>query len=187
MVPTDSWFSPKIELRSSPVHGHGSFATEPVEIGEVVEVWGEWVEGSQVVTYTSDPAAAGSARAEGKVVTQWDDGLYSIEERGAVEGYFLNHSCNCNLWFEDAFTLVARHRVESGEELTIDYALFEDDEQFRAPWRCRCRAQVCRGTVTGQDWQLADVQARYAGHFSPLLAKKIASRSRNLPGRGRVG
>jgi len=54
------------------------------------------------------------------------------------------------------------------------YALFETDEAFRASWRCRCGTENCRGTVTGRDWQLADLQARYVGHFSPLLEKRIA-------------
>lgn len=100
---------------------------------------------------------------------------------GADDGYFLNHSCDPNLWFEDAFTLVARRRVEPGEELTIDYMLFEADESFRASWRCCCGARSCRGTFTGRDWQLADVQARYAGHFSPLLEKRVARERSELP------
>lgn len=173
-APRDSWFSPKIEVRTSPVQGRGSFAAERIEPGEVVEVWGERSDGRLVVTYTTDRDVAESARAQGKDVMQWDDDLYSIEERGADEGYFLNHSCDPNLWFKDAFILMARNPVEPGEELTIDYALFEADDAFRASWRCRCGSVTCRGTVTGRDWQLADVQARYAGHFSPLLEKRIA-------------
>jgi hypothetical protein len=182
-APRDSWFSPKIEVRASPVEGLGSFAVQRIEPGEVVEVWGERADGKLVVTYTADRGLAEGARAKGKEVGQWDDDLYSIEDRGADEGYFLNHSCDSNLWFKGAFTLVARRGAEPGEELTIDYALFEADEAFRAPWACRCGTEYCRGTVTGRDWQLADVQARYAGHFSPLLEKRIASQRSGLPGR----
>jgi hypothetical protein len=181
-APRDSWFSPKIEVRASPVEGRGSFAAQRIEPGEVVEVWGERVNGRLVVIYTADRGLAERARAEGKGVGQWDEGLYSIEEKGADEGYFLNHSCDSNLWFEGAFTLLTRRRAEPGEELTIDYALFEADEAFGAPWLCRCGTEGCRGTVTGRDWQLADVQARYAGHFSPLLEKRIARQRSGLPG-----
>ena len=95
-------------------------------------MWGERADGRLVVTYTADRGLAEAARAEGRDVGQWDDDPYSIEERGAGEGYFLNHSCDSNLWFEGAFTLVARRGAEPGEELTIDYALFEADEAFRA-------------------------------------------------------
>ena len=131
-APRDSWFSPKIEVRASPVGGRGSFAAQRIEPGEVVEVWGERADGKLVVTYTADRGLAEAARAKGKDVGQWDDDLYSIEDRGADDGYFLNHSCDSNLWFKGAFTLLARRGAEPGEELTIDYALFEADEAFRA-------------------------------------------------------
>jgi hypothetical protein len=150
-------------------------------------VWAERANGKPVVTYTADRGLADGARAEGKDVGQWDDDLYSIEDRGADDGYFLNHSCDSNLWFKGAVTLLARRGAEPGEELTIDYALFEADEAFRAPWPCRCGTENCRGTVTGRDWQPADVQARYAGHFSPLLEKWIASQRSGLHGCCQVG
>lgn len=181
-APRGSWFSPKIEVRTSSVEGRGSFAVQRIDPGEVVEVWGERSKEKLVVTYTTDRGPAERARAKGKDVMQWDDDLYSIEDRGADEGYFLNHSCDSNLWFKDAFTLLARRGAEPGEELTIDYALFEADEAFRASWPCRCGTENCRGTVTGRDWQLADVQARYAKHFSPLLEKRIARQRSGLPG-----
>jgi hypothetical protein len=149
-APRDSWFSPKIEVRTSSVEGRGSFAVQRIDPGEVVEVWGERSEGKLVVTYTTDRGLAERARAKGKDVMQWDDDLYSLEERGADEGYFLNHSCDSNLWFKDAFTLLARRGAEPGEELTIDCALFEGDEAFRASWHCRCGTENCRGTVTGR-------------------------------------
>ena len=181
-VPRDSWFSPKIEIRESALHGRGTFATEPIAVGEVVEVWGERTGGKKTVIYTTDLQAVGSARHEGKVVMQWDDDLFSIEEKGADDGYFLNHSCDSSLGFWDAFTLVARREIAPGEEVTLDYALFEADEAFVGRWRCTCGAAACRWTVTGTDWRRGDVQARYAGYFSPLLAKRIA-RAAEAPGR----
>jgi hypothetical protein len=119
-APRDSWFSPKIEVRTSSVEGRGSFAVQRIDPGEVVEVWGERSEGKLVVTYTTDRGLAERARAKGKDVKQWDDDLYGIEDRGADEGYFLSHSCDSNLWFKDAFSLLARRGAEPGEELTID-------------------------------------------------------------------
>lgn len=178
-VPRDSWFSPKIKVGKSPTHGRGTFAAEPIATSEVVEVWGERSGGKQTVTYTSDRSTADAALVEGKVVMQWDDNLFSIEEKGADEGYFLNHSCDSNLGFRDAFTVVARREIESGEELTLDYTLFEADESFTAPWRCACGKEACRGTVTGRGWRRPDVRRRYAGYFSPLLQKRITRSAPN--------
>jgi SET domain-containing protein len=173
-VPRDSWFSPKIEIRESGIHERGTFAREQIAAGEAVEVWGERAGGETTVLYTNDPEAVESARREGKVVMQWDDDLFSIEDKGADDGYFLNHSCDANLGFEDAFTLIARRDIAPGDEVTLDYALFEANEAFLAEWRCACGAETCRRRVTGRDWRRGDVQARYTGYFTPLLEKRIA-------------
>jgi hypothetical protein len=173
-VPRDSWFSPKIKIQGSDVHGRGTFAAERIAAAEVVEVWGERTGGETTVIYTGDLEAVQLARREGKVVMQWDDELFSIEDKGGDDGYFLNHSCDSSLGFKDAFTLVARRDIEPGEEVTLDYVLFESDEAFVATWCCTCGAETCRRRVTGKDWQRGEVQARYAGYFTPLLEKRIA-------------
>ena len=40
---------------------------------------------------------------------------------------------------------------------------------------CQCGAVECRGTVTGRDWMLPEIQAKYHGWFSPYLARRIAA------------
>ncbi len=104
---------------------------------------------------------------------QLDDNLYSVEERGDDRTYFMNHSCDPNVWMTDAVTLVARRGIPTGEELTVDYALFEADEGFTAKWTCACGSNLCRKRVTGRDWRRPDLQERYAGHFLPLIARRI--------------
>lgn len=177
LAPADTWLSPKIDVRASPVHGRGTFALADIAAGETVEVWGQRWQGAMVAEYTADAARAELAAARGLVVMQWDDELFSIEARGGDPGYFLNHSCDPTLWFGDAVTLRASREVPTGEELTLDYALFQEHEEFVAPWRCRCGTTRCRGVVTGRDSMLPDLQSRYAGFFTPLLNKRIAARS----------
>ena len=110
-VPKNSWFSPKIEIRESRLHGRGTFAKELITKDEVVEVWGEHWQGRRTVEYTDDRARAEDAKEHGRAVMQWDTDLFSIEDRRADDGYFLNHSCNSNLWLEDPFTLTARRDI----------------------------------------------------------------------------
>lgn len=74
---------------------------------------------------------------------------------------------------EGAFTIVAKRDVEAGEELTIDYALWEADENYISSWECNCGSSRCRKRVTGNDWRLAELQERYKGHFTPLINKRI--------------
>src|SRR5438093_13550211 len=121
------WLSPKTELKASPRHGTGLFATQSIGPGEVVEVWGERWEGRRVITYTSDRSEAAAAGERGMLVMRFDTDLWSIEPPGDNPGYFINHSCDSNVWMEGAFNLVSRLPVAPGEELTVDSALSEAD------------------------------------------------------------
>ena len=38
---------------------------------------------------------------------------------------------------------------------------------------CACGALDCRGTITGDDWRLPGVRAKYAGHFAPFINRRI--------------
>ena len=74
----------------------------------------------------------------------------------------------------DANFQAARRRIAPNDELTADYALW----LYNVAWMldpCRCGSPLCRRRITAHDWRLPEVQARYAGHFTPFLNGKIAS------------
>ncbi len=163
--PSKTWISPRIKIRSSTIDGREMFATAPIKAGEKVVVFGG--------VYTDDEGARKAQIDKKKLVMHWDDDLYSVEERGDDDSYFINHSCDPNIWMQDAFTLIARRAIQKGEELTADYALWEADANFVTKWECHCNSPLCRKRVTGNDWRIKELQERYNGHFSPLLNKRI--------------
>ena len=69
--------------------------------------------------------------------------------------------------------LVARRNIATGEELTLDYALWEWDPTWKID-PCRCGTVNCRRVITGSDWKMLELQRRYKGHFSPYVTKLIA-------------
>jgi hypothetical protein len=69
---------------------------------------------------------------------------------------------------EGPVTLVARRDIRPVNEITINYALFEASEEFV------CDSFVCRKQITGRDWRLPELQQRYAGHWLPLIERRIA-------------
>ena len=90
--------------------------------------------------------------------------------------YFVNHSCDGNCWYQGDDLLVAMRDIEEGEELVYDYALTEADPDWVLAPQCLCGKAACRGRVTGNDWQRADLQLQYADHFtSHILALIKAS------------
>ncbi len=162
--PEKSWINPKLEVRETKI-GKGMFTKEPLKEGEVVVIWG----GDAINT-----EGAKLAEEAGKLVLQWDDDVFSVEDRGDDPSYYINHSCDPNLWMEGVSTLVTRKDIKAGEELTADYALWEADENYVSKWECHCGSPFCRHKITGQDWRFPELQQRYRNHFSKLINKRIS-------------
>ena len=158
-----SWLDPRVVVAPSAIEGRGLFARAPIEAGEVVARLGGEV-------LTDDEFRARSRRLAKYSALAIGDGRHLLLDDDSPAG-FGNHSCDSNLWMADEVTVVARRRIEAGEEVTVDYALHTAD----TPWSmaCRCVAPACRGVVTSDDWRRRDVQERYAGHFSPFLNRRI--------------
>lgn len=85
----------------------------------------------------------------------------------------VNHSCDPNLGWADARTLMTIRDVAIGQELTCDYATAIDD----AGWSmyCHCETYRCRQLIEGGDWQIPQLQRRYAGQWTPQLQRRIDS------------
>jgi hypothetical protein len=162
-----SWRSPKIEVRQSPIHGHGLFATDDFVRGEIV-----MVKGGHIV----HRAQLAEINAQlGPVEIQIADDLFiapvTAEER---EGSMLysNHSCDANLGMCGNIIFVARRGIGAGEELTHDWCTTDDDSYSV---ECKCGSANCRKVVTGKDWQKPELQRRYSGYFSWYLQQKMCA------------
>lgn len=57
-----------------------------------------------------------------------------------------NHSCEPNTAFDGLNVLALRH-IYKGEELTLDYAQFLDENM--EPFQCQCGSSHCRGLIAG--------------------------------------
>jgi SET domain-containing protein len=162
-----SYLSPKTALRESKIHGRGLFAMADIAKDEVVAVKGGHIVNREVLRRKITPRL-------GPVEIQIGDDLFiapvTDEER---EGSMLysNHSCDANLGLRGEITFVAMRDIRAGEELTHDWCTTDDDNYSV---ECNCGAPNCRKILTGKDWQHPDLQTRYAGYFSPYLARKIA-------------
>lgn len=160
MKKIEDWIHPNIEIRNSTIEGKGMVAVAPIEAGERVLVWG----GTYVHTLELP-----KDMLDNLLVIQWDQDVYSIEERKSEDGYFINHSCDPNTWLSSDQTIVARTDILAGAELTIDYGTFMADPEYQASWQCRCGTPTCRKNVTGHDWKDPLFQVRYRGYCSPLI------------------
>jgi hypothetical protein len=165
-----TWFDPRVALGPSNVHGQGLFATDAIRECEAVMVWGGDV-------YTAEELRAGKVPPGNWSYDEIDEGLFLFAP-GAGMDYFLNHSCDPNVWMADEVTVVAQRDIQPGEEIAIDYALVKTRENYRLE-PCRCGTARCRGTVTGSDWTLPELQARYRGRFMRHINRRIDRQRRD--------
>lgn len=161
-----SWISPRAEVRSSPIHGRGLFSRAAIAAGEVVCVKGGYVLSG--ARWRELEPVLGSAEI------QLDRDLFIAPTRARErEGAMLysNHSCEPNLAIEGQIVFVALRDIEAGEELTHDWATTDDLQG--GSLTCGCGTTSCRGRITGQDWKLPELRAKYRGHFAWHLQRRI--------------
>ena len=161
-----SVFSPRVEKRASGIDGTGLYARARIAKGEIAVTKG----GHLFDRATRDRLEAELGPAEIQVAEDLFLGPVTAAEREGSMMH-LNHSCEPNIGIAGQIHFVAMRDIAPGEELVMDYAMMDDDD-YQMP--CNCGTVQCRGTVTGQDWRRADLQARYRGYFSTYLAEKIA-------------
>ena len=165
-APVRTWITPKATKgQPSDIAGRGFVAVEPIAAGEVVAVKA----GHPVTTHQLREL---SERLQNSAVQITDD-LHVValtdDEYEAVM-LFINHSCEPNVGFGGNVVLVAMRDIAADEELTTDYALFDDHDDAMD---CACGTPSCRQRIHGKDWQRPDLQERYRGGFSWYLDRKI--------------
>jgi uncharacterized protein len=162
----ESWITPKVAKgEPSSIAGRGLIAEQRIERGEVVAV-----KSGHVVT--TETLRGLSEKLQNSDIQITDDLHLVALEDSEYEPVmlFINHSCEPNVGFAGNVVLVAMRDIEVGEELTTDYALFDD---YAGSMQCYCGRPNCRRVVDGKDWMRVDLQERYRGYFSWYLAQKM--------------
>ena len=162
-----SHISPKaVKGQPSGIAGRGLIAVAPVAKDEIVAIKG----GHLVDTATLDALPERLRNSDVQVA----DGFHLValdEAEYEPVMLFINHSCEPNVGFAGNIVLVAMRDVAAGEELTTDYALFDDADD---PMTCSCGTPSCRHTISGRDWQLPELQRKYGSYFSTYLLRRFA-------------
>lgn len=161
-----SYINEKLEARFIEDKGfYGIFAIKPIREGDVLCVWGGniW----KTAEFAELPY---ENRSHGLQVDENLYQTYGLDETAESADY-VNHSCEPNAGLRGPISLVAMRDIAPNEEVCFDYAM-SDGEPYDE-FECQCGAFACRGRVTGNDWQLPELQVRYRGYFSPYLQQRI--------------
>ncbi len=157
------WSSPKLEARESPQTGRGMFARVPVARDEILAIWGGYV-------LTTDERHRLPEAIE-RYTVQIEADYHLASGLTSTNADFFNHSCHPNAGLRGQIVLVAMRDIQPGEEVCFDYAMSEADPTLTM--ECACGQSDCRKRITGDDWKLPTLQARYKGYFSPYIQRTI--------------
>jgi SET domain-containing protein len=158
-----SYLNPKWEARQNSRGGCGVYALAQIKAGELISLWGgRIVRGDEL-----DP---GMPRFTERVL-QVDEDLYLLTAEDKEPNDCFNHSCDPNLGFFGQIGLVSMRVIETGEEVTFDYAMSDGGPYDE--FECLCGSPNCRKIVTGNDWKLSELWHKYKDYFSPYLTRRI--------------
>ena len=158
------YLSPKLEVRPDPEKGgFGVFACAACQAGEVLVVWGGNVVTEELLEQLPPVMQHHSV--------QIDEGLYLATVDGLEPADYVNHSCEPNLGLRGQITLVALRDIQPDEEACFDYAM--TDSTPYDEFECHCGLPNCRKVITGHDWKMPELWAKYQGYFSPYLQRRI--------------
>ena len=140
----------KFEVRRSPVHGHGVFATRRIAKGtRVVEYLGERIGHREA----NRRYAQKSAEDNHTFLFVVDRGIVIDAGTDGNDARFINHGCdpNCESVIEGRRVFIdALRTIRPGEELTYDDSIARDREDppnIDEVFACRCGVERCRGTM----------------------------------------
>ena len=150
MVNAERAASLPFEVRESPIHGTGAFATRHIASGtRLIEYSGERLTPAEAdARYPDVPGE----RHHTYLFAIDDDVVIDAAVQGN-EARFINHSCapNCDAVIDGARIWIEAIRdIEPGEELAYDYAFVLEERHTPAAKRrypCHCAAPACRGTI----------------------------------------
>ena len=145
--------SPFCEVRGSPIHGQGVYATQNIAKGaKIIEYVGERI-GKTESERRCTKQMEQSAKSGGAAVY-----IFTLDDHYDIDGNFpwntarlVNHSCepNCEAWIEGRrIFLYALRDIPAGEELTFDYGF---DIECYEDHPCRCGRESCIGYIVSRE------------------------------------
>lgn len=153
----------KIIVSSAGAMGKGLFATQDIAKGEFVAgVYGRVYQAQACSTMPNEISDH---------TLQFAEHLWRIYHPSSNVVYF-NHSCETNCGMSGYFDIVAVRDIKAGEQLFIDYSLFDDSDWEVEGGNCLCGSSVCRGKIMPYHQLPQDIKMKYRFFLSQWIIDK---------------
>jgi D-alanine-D-alanine ligase len=133
-------------MKGNSIAGYGIYANRDIREGEIL-FKGEG-KSQRIITkrYVDKHWDADQRRQLRRYAYPVSQELFILWDEDPAEWAPQNHSCDPNTAF-DGLNVLALKNIKAGDELTLDYAQFLDENM--EPFQCRCNSSACRGTISG--------------------------------------
>jgi len=160
-----------IECKPSKIDGVGVFAVKQIRKGQTISEGVNEEDYSDLVPWQKIKSLDDDVKKKiNDFCLGTPEGFLPPEDNDfnklSIEWY-INHSCNGNIGFNENGEFVAIMDVEKGEELTYDYGLAESNPKFLM--KCKCGKSNCRHLITGNDWKNPEFRGKNLNHMLPKL------------------
>jgi SET domain-containing protein len=155
-----------VERREGGVHGVGLFATRDIVAEEVLALKNGHLVTEDVIKEYSEIINGSHVQVTDNLFLA---GLTLDEVDATLIGY--NHSCSPNAYIRGQIALTAMRPINSGEEITVEYATcFSSDTQS---FNCRCGSDNCRKFIRPSvDSNDPELRKKFAGYFADFLKEE---------------
>lgn len=136
----------KYRIKGTAIAGYGIYATCDITAGDIIFKG----EGRSQRIITRRAVQENWSEADQLIFRRYayplSRELFLLWDDNPAEWAPQNHSCQPNTGY-NGLDVVALQAIRSGEELTLDYASFLDENM--EPFDCQCGTPACRGKITG--------------------------------------
>lgn len=149
----------KYIMKGNAIAGYGIYATQPILANELVFRGEEMPQRLVTRRFVERYWNVKEIETFRKYAYPLSKELFLLWDNNPANWAPQNHSCNPNCSYE-GLNVVALRNIRQGEELTLNYASFLDENM--EPFNCRCGAANCCGWVTGiKNNSVTERESRY--------------------------
>ncbi len=137
----------KYTIRGNAIAGYGIYATQAIKPNELV-FNGEGLS-QRIITrrFVEQNWTDVDKKIFARYAYPLSNEVFLLWDNNPAEWAPQNHSCQPNTAY-DGLNVIAIAPITPGQELTLDYASFLDDQM--EPFQCHCGAPNCRGLISGK-------------------------------------
>ena len=134
------------QIKGNSIAGFGIYAAKDIKEGEIIFAGEEKAQRIVTKRFVDANWSEDQKLNFRRYAYAVSEEIFVLWDENPTEWAPQNHSCDANTGL-DGLNVVALGDIYAGEELTLDYSQFLDENM--EPFECRCGSSDCRGMIKG--------------------------------------